>query len=226
MTGQGEMLGMLHLRAALHGLTLSGLLKSHFIASNQRLALTVAEHISLALSNLKLHETLKNQAVRDPLTGLFNRRYLEETLEREIHKVARTGTSVGIIMIDIDHFKRFNDTYGHDAGDTVLRELGSLLKEKVRAEDIACRYGGEGFTLILPDATEEVTKERAEELRNAFKQLTTVRRNNISLSCGVALFPKHGITGDTILKAADEALYRAKAAGRNQVLVADKILIS
>ena len=124
---------------------------SEFTISQQKLARTLAEHISLALANLKLRENLRHQAIRDVLTGLFNRRYLQETLEREIHRSQRQQTSLGVIMLDVDNFKIFNDTYGHEAGDRLLAVLGRYLKSSIRTEDIACRYGGEEFTLILPD---------------------------------------------------------------------------
>ena len=115
--------------------------------------MTVAEHIALSLANLKLHETLRSQSIRDPLTGLFNRRYMEESLEREMRRASRGRHPVGIIMLDLDHFKQFNDAFGHDAGDALLREVGAVLQRSIRGEDIACRYGGEEFTLILPEAS-------------------------------------------------------------------------
>src|SRR5205807_663641 len=139
--------------------------------SKQRLALTVAEHTALALANLKLRENLRTQSIRDPLTGLFNRRYMEESLERELHRLARRRRGLGLIMLDLDHFKSFNDSLGHEAGDTVLRELGHFVQSRTRQEDIACRYGGEEFTLILPEASLEVTRQRAERLREDVKQL-------------------------------------------------------
>ena len=122
--------------------------------------------MALSLSNLNLRETLQHQSIRDPLTGLFNRRYMDETLERERQRAARSDTSLGVIMLDIDHFKKFNDMFGHEAGDTVLEELGVLLKNHVRGSDIACRYGGEEFVLILPESPLEIVIERAELIRS------------------------------------------------------------
>lgn len=191
----------------------------------QELATLMARQMSLALANLKLNDTLRVQSIRDPLTGLFNRRYLESSLERELHKAARKNTPLGIIMIDIDHFKKFNDTFGHLAGDTVLRELGVFLRKQVREEDIACRYGGEEFTLMLPDTSLEKTRQRAEHLREGMRNLHLVHHGQamsaVTLSLGVAIFPDHGLTAETIINAADKALYSAKEQGRDRVVVAE-----
>jgi diguanylate cyclase (GGDEF)-like protein len=191
----------------------------------RRLAITVAEQIALALANLRLRETLLSQSIRDPLTGLFNRRYMVETLERELHWAQRRRRPVGVIVLDIDRFKPFNDTHGHDAGDAVLRELGGLLNTNSRGGDIACRFGGEEFVLILPEADLEDTRRRAEQLREAARTLRVSHRGKVlkpfTLSLGVAAFPKHGETGEALLKAADEACYRAKREGRNRVAVGE-----
>lgn len=215
MMAQGETLGLFYLQAPERG---------KFTEAKQQLAVTVAEHIALALANLRLRETLKNQSIRDPLTGLFNRRYLEECLDRELLRGERQKHSVGVIMIDIDHFKKLNDTFGHEAGDTVLQELAVFLQGSIRGSDIACRYGGEEFTLILPEATLEVTKQRAEQLREGAKHLHVHYRkqavSRITLSLGVASFPEQGSNASSVLRAADEALYKAKNAGRDRVQVA------
>ncbi|MEP7358924.1 MAG: diguanylate cyclase, partial [Anaerolineales bacterium] len=193
--------------------------------ARRRLAQTVADSVSLALANLNLRETLRSQSVRDALTGLFNRRYLEETLDREVRRVTRAQKPLGVIMLDIDHFKGFNDTFGHEAGDLVLREFGRFLGTQLRGEDIACRYGGEEFVLILPEATLEATAQRAEKLREGVKHLNVTSHGQalgaIAVSLGVAGYPAHGATGDELLRAADAALYRAKHAQRDQVRVAD-----
>jgi diguanylate cyclase (GGDEF)-like protein len=192
----------------------------------QTLAVTVADHISLAWANIRLRETLRHQVVHDALTGLFNRRYLEETLEREIYRVKRKEASLGLIMLDLDHFKRFNDTYGHEAGDDLLRALGKFLAARVRHEDVACRYGGEEFVVILPEASPEVVKERAEDIRRGFSHLQVFHRGqvieSVTVSLGIAMFPTDGATGQDVLRAADDAMYQAKAQGRNRVVVAQR----
>jgi diguanylate cyclase (GGDEF)-like protein/PAS domain S-box-containing protein len=174
---------------------------------------------------LKSQALLREQSVRDYLTGLFNRRYMEETLERELLRAARKQLSLGIIMLDVDNFKHFNDTYGHAAGDEILSELGRLLLRQVRGEDIACRYGGDEFIIILPDASQEVTRERAGlicEYAGLFHlQFEGQSLAAVTLSLGVAVFPEHGATSTGILRAVDAALYHAKHSGRGRVIVAD-----
>ena len=165
MMGQGEALGVLHL---LCGNASNGPVNG-LSEAKRRLAVTAAGQ--LALANLRLRETLRMQSIRDPLTGLYNRRYMEESLARELRRAARNRRRLGIMMLDLDHFKRFNDTHGHEAGDTLLRELGEFLRTRTRREDIACRYGGEEFVLVLPDATVQVTQQRGERLRDEFKRL-------------------------------------------------------
>jgi diguanylate cyclase (GGDEF)-like protein len=176
---------------------------------------------------LKLQETLRIQSIRDPLTGLFNRRYMEESLEREIHRAVRKKSHLGIIMIDIDNFKQFNDTYGHSAGDAMLREFGQFLNESIRGEDIACRYGGEEFALILPDTSLEVVLKRTEQIRVGVKRLNVNYMGQtigtITISSGIAVFPDNGPTGDAIIRAADAGLYRAKAEGRDRIVVEQNI---
>ena len=219
MMAQGEALGVLHLSVP-HGVR-------DFTEEQQRLAATFAERVGLALANLKLREVLRSQSIRDPLTGLFNRRYMEESLEREVRRAARNGKSVGAIMVDLDHFKRFNDTFGHEAGDMLLREFGTLARSKTRKEDIACRYGGEEFILILPDAPLEVTFARAEELRQAVRHLELKSAGRpigvVTASIGVSSFPEHALNADTLVRVADTALYKAKHGGRDQVVVAPAI---
>ena len=212
MVAHGEALGVFHVSLSSGG---------RFTESQRRLAITVAEHTSLAVANLRLHETLSSQSIRDPLTGLFNRRYMEESLEREVRRAGRYRHSVGIIMLDLDHFKRFNDTYGHQGGDALLRELGAMLQRSIRGGDIACRYGGEEFTLILPEATSADAGQRAEHLREAVKTLRAQLHRQplgpVTVSAGVATYPENGSSGDAVLRAADAALYQAKAGGRDQV---------
>lgn len=192
--------------------------------SKQQLARTLAEQVGLAIANLHLQTVLQQQSIRDPLTGLFNRRYLEETLNRELSRAQRQQHQIGVIMLDIDHFKQFNDTYGHDAGDYVLQTVGNLLKKYVRGSDVACRYGGEEMILILPESSLEAASKRAEQIREAIAQVSLTHNaqllGNVTASLGVASFPQHGPTGSVVIQSADAALYRAKNAGRNQVLTA------
>jgi diguanylate cyclase (GGDEF)-like protein/PAS domain S-box-containing protein len=214
MMAQGELLGLLHMAIGEKGRSLE---------TRQRFVMTVAEHIALALANLKLRETLRSQSIRDPLTGLFNRRYMEESLEREMRRASRGRHPVGIIMLDLDHFKKFNDTYGHDAGDALMRLVGSTLQRSIRAEDIACRYGGEEFTLILPEASLLDAAQRAESIRESIRNLNVQHRRQqlggVTISAGVAIFPDHGPMGDSVLRAADAALYQAKSRGRDRVAI-------
>jgi diguanylate cyclase (GGDEF)-like protein len=181
-------------------------------------------------TNLKLQRTLRVQAVRDPLTRLFNRRYLEETFERELRRAERRRKPLGVIMLDLDHFKVFNDTFGHAAGDALLRVLGQFLVSRSRREDVACRYGGEEFVLIFPDAPLETTTKRAKQLREEARSLQVQHHGhplgNVTISVGVAGFPEHGSTTATLLRAADEALYRAKTEGRDRVEVAQRLALT
>ena len=168
-------------------------------------------------------QDLKEQAITDPLTGLLNRRYLREYLPRELTRARRSGASLVFIMVDLDYFKRINDTLGHEAGDLVLMELGALLRGHIRASDVACRFGGEEFALVLPDASLEGAREKAEAIRASVKKLDLQYRGNpigrITASIGVALFPDHADDADTLMRVADEALYHAKGAGRDRVVV-------
>lgn len=190
-----------------------------------KLAHTLAEQISLAFANLKLRETLKYQSVRDPLTGLFNRRHMEEMLELELRRAVRTGTPVALLMIDIDQFKEFNDTFGHEAGDLVLREFGQLLKLQIRGGDVACRYGGEEFLLIMAETDVQSARQRAEGLREQIAAMQIRFRGEslrqITVSIGVAAFPAHGSSAAQMISVADAALYRAKHHGRDRVVVAE-----
>ncbi|MEW6336351.1 MAG: diguanylate cyclase [Acidobacteriota bacterium] len=220
LMAQGESLGVLFLQSP-QGMEGS---PAQLSEATQRMAGMVAEHLALTLSNIKLRETLQGQSIRDPLTSLYNRRYMESSLDRDLRRAARGQDSVGLMLIDLDHFKRFNDSHGHDAGDQLLRELGAALLQQFRGEDIACRYGGEEFTVILPSASPEDTRRRAEQLREAVSAIRVEHEglllDPVTASIGVAVFPHHGSTAETLLSAADAALYRAKAAGRNCVVVA------
>lgn len=169
-----------------------------------------------------LHE-LREQASTDALTGLYNRRHFREVLQRELARSKRNGASIALVMVDIDYFKKINDTHGHGAGDLVLREMGALLKENTRAGDTACRFGGEEFALILPESDREGARLKAEALRKAFSELDLAydgrELGRLTASFGIALFPDHADEPDMLLHAADEALYAAKGAGRNRVMI-------
>jgi len=195
----------------------------HAQRERERLAANFAADIALALANLRLRETLRTQSTRDALTGLFNRRYLTESLDREVRRAERNGRSLGIVMLDLDQFKPFNDTHGHEAGDALLRSFGRFIHKNTRGEDIACRYGGDEFVILLVDADLDVARRRAEELREGFGRMVVRHLNqkldSVSFSMGVAAFPIHGTTSEDLLAAADEALYDAKAQGRNRVSV-------
>ena len=219
--GQGEVLGMLHVQFGAAQASEPELVRRRQLESQQAWALTVTEHIALALANLRLRETLRAQAVRDSLTGLYNRRHMEQALEREILRAARNGRTVGVIMLDLDHFKKFNDSHGHEAGDLLLRVLGDYLLTHVRAEDIACRYGGEEFLVILPEASPAMSRSRAEELWRGVQGLHVNFHGELlrgtTASFGVAVFPGHGSTMAELLRAADTAMYAAKRQGRDRV---------
>jgi diguanylate cyclase (GGDEF)-like protein len=227
MMAQGTALGILHIVENPPAEESADEVRPAHVLARRQLAFTVADQTALSISNLRLQESLRDQAIRDPLTGLYNRRYMEESLEREMRRAERRGTPLGVIMLDIDHFKHFNDTFGHAAGDTALREIGRLLQDHTRGEDIACRYGGEEFTLILLDATAGDTMDRSRLLREEASRLrledSQKSLGTLTVSIGVAIYPEHGKTVDDILRAADEALYRAKDAGRDQVMLASSL---
>jgi diguanylate cyclase (GGDEF)-like protein/PAS domain S-box-containing protein len=213
---QGETLGIMHFQAIEEGRQLDG--------AELSFKTTFAGQVGLSLANIRLREALRIQSVRDVLTGLYNRRYLEETLEREVRRAARAQQSLGLLMIDLDHFKSFNDSYGHDAGDAVLRETGMSLTKGVRAEDFVCRFGGEEFVIMMPTADLKSACARAERLRLKMKELTILHQGKamgmVTISVGVACFPEHGMSPKELMAAADAALYQAKRAGRDQVAVA------
>jgi diguanylate cyclase (GGDEF)-like protein/PAS domain S-box-containing protein len=213
---QGETLGIVHFQATDEAPKMD--------ASELSFKTTFAAQVGLSIANIRLREALRTQSVRDALTGLYNRRYLEETLEREVRRAARAAQSLGFLMIDLDHFKNFNDTYGHDAGDAVLRETALFLAKGIRAEDFVCRFGGEEFVVILPTADLESSRARGERLRLKMRELTIMYQGKslgmVTISVGVAAFPEHGTSPKELMAAADAALYQAKRGGRDLVVVA------
>ena len=187
-------------------------------------AVRIGEHLSLALANVRLRDSLREQSIRDTLTGLYNRRYLEESLERELARASRDDGRLALFMLDVDHFKRYNDTQGHDAGDAVLRALGHELRDCSRTSDIACRYGGEEFTIVLPNTGIDDASAWAERLMRRVRGME-VRLGNralpgVTVSMGLAIFPGHGVSPEALLRAADKALYEAKHAGRDRMQLA------
>ena len=197
---------------------------THCAEEAHRFAMSVADRVGLALSNLMLRSDLRQLSIHDPLTTLFNRRYMEETLELELRRAERKEQPIGIIMMDIDHFKAFNDGFGHAAGDALLQALGTLIRTNLRGGDIACRYGGEEFLLILPEASADVACARAEDLRERVKKMTVISDDKhlgaVSISLGVSIFPANGRTRDELLAAADAGLYEAKNSERDRVVLA------
>jgi diguanylate cyclase (GGDEF)-like protein len=213
LAAQGEALGMLYLDSP-----------SSFSRTDRRMCRSVAEQLSLSLANLQLQESLRLQSLRDSLTGLFNRRYLDASLPREISRSDRRRQSLSMLMIDIDHFKNINDTYGHDAGDMVLTQVASTLKRLSREEDIVCRHGGEEFVLIMPDVNSEAAFRRAEQLRETIAGLSlrfqSIDIKKITVSIGISSCPAHANNGDQLRLLADKALYDAKRSGRNRTIIA------
>jgi diguanylate cyclase (GGDEF)-like protein len=239
LTAQGATLGVFHLSAdgaeleadaLAHGVVAGasgtrptgrgGGVDARLTEGARSLGLWVAELLALSLANFRLRETLHAQSTRDPLTGLFNRRYMEDSLERELYRAAREGGTLGVIMADLDHFKDFNDQSGHVAGDAVLRALADLMSSNVRAEDVVCRYGGEEFTILLPNANLDETRQRAETLREAASNLVVSDSQRLTISLGVAAYPGHGASARELIEEADAALYAAKSSGRDRVVTA------
>ncbi|HEY4905457.1 MAG TPA: diguanylate cyclase [Candidatus Sulfotelmatobacter sp.] len=210
---QGEALGILHFQTTDEAPSIG---ESELSFKN-----TFAGQLGLSIANIRLREALRAQSVKDPLTGLYNRRYLEETLQREIRRAVRAKQSLGVLILDLDRFKKFNDTYGHEAGDAVLREAGGFFARSIRVEDTVCRFGGEEFVIILPTASLEAASARAECIRSKLREMTVHHQGQslgmITVSVGAAAFPRHGASPKQLLAAADAALYEAKKRGRDRV---------
>jgi len=192
--------------------------------------ISLAEMAGMTISGLRLRERLERQSIRDGMTGLFNRSFMEVALERELHRSARQRRELALLMVDIDHFKQFNDTFGHEAGDVVLRQVAESLRQGVRTEDIVCRFGGEEFVVILPEMTPDAAMERAEALRQMVEDLAPryhgqpLRR--VTISIGLAVAPHNGEVAEELLRCADRAMYAAKHRGRNQVVPADSGILA
>jgi diguanylate cyclase (GGDEF)-like protein/PAS domain S-box-containing protein len=215
MMAQSEAVGILHLMQPKD---------VQMPEAKQRLAMAMAEHVAMALSNLRLHETLRTQSIRDSLTGLFNRSFMEESLELELRRAIRTQHPLSVIMLALDGFRQVVEKHGALAGDSVLRSIGMLLQSNVRKGDIACRFGSETFVLILPQSSFEISRQRAESLRDLARSLQIKNQSerdiNITLSVGLAVFPGHGQTVESLLRSTEAALNRAKSSGGDIVVVA------
>jgi diguanylate cyclase (GGDEF)-like protein len=222
LMAQGEALGILYFRID----AASDQVHGHGGVPEDRLHfyLNVSEILSLAVANIRLRQSLQQQAIRDPLTGLFNRRYFQETLRRELHRASRSKQPLSLVMLDIDHFKQFNDTHGHDAGDAALKAVGEILMSRTRAGDVACRHGGEEFVLAFPGLSAEVAAERVEELRREIAardiQFLGHTIDPVTISAGIAVYPMHAMDMDSLMRLADQALYQSKKAGRNRYTMA------
>ncbi|ALK95530.1 hypothetical protein AB595_28190 [Massilia sp. WF1] len=192
----------------------------------ERVAVTVAEQLALALGNARLREALRRQSVLDPLTGLFNRRYFDETLKRELSRSRRMGVPLSLVVLDVDHFKRVNDGFGHATGDAVLRAIAQLVRQSIRDCDVACRYGGEELVILMPDCAQADAARRAEALRADIAGAPPMHEGAgpaaITASFGVAQYPLHGPDAEALFWAADKALYQAKREGRNRVVAASQ----
>jgi diguanylate cyclase (GGDEF)-like protein/PAS domain S-box-containing protein len=221
LVAQTETLGLLHVQVRRRA---AGKARAAQLADRERLVETLARQLALALGNLRLRATLREQSARDSLTGLFNRRYMEESLDREVRRAAREGYGLGVLLADLDNFKQLNDAFGHAAGDDVLRQIGRHLLTAVRGEDIACRYGGEEFVVVLPKASLDDAYRRAEALREGIKAGSLDEPSRLyptaTMSVGVAAYPEHGTSVAQLILAADSAMYLAKAQGRDRVVVA------
>ena len=213
MAGKGEIIGILHL---------SFFNSKSISQAVQDLAETVAQNLAMSFANLQLQQKLRYQSLRDPLTGLYNRRYLQESLGKELDRAHRKQQTVGVMMLDVDHFKRFNDIYGHSAGDLVLSQVGNFMLSAIRQYDIACRYGGEELIIVMPDASLENIIRCAERVREGIHNLELKHEaqqlESISVSIGLSCFPDDAINVDELIKNADKALYKAKESGRNCVM--------
>jgi diguanylate cyclase (GGDEF)-like protein/PAS domain S-box-containing protein len=215
LTAQGESLGLFYLSSPEPG---------KLTENKKILVLTLTEHIALALANIKLRETLREKSIRDPLTGLLNRHYFEECLEQQVYRANRNQTDLGVIMLDIDHFKVFNQKYGNNAGDFVLQVLGDFLQTQINEGSMACRYRGEQFVLMLPGMDLDGLCLFSEEIRHGAKNLDLKYKNqlldSITISLGIACFPKNGTNTEDLILATEKAMYQAKKEGRDRFAVA------
>jgi diguanylate cyclase (GGDEF)-like protein/PAS domain S-box-containing protein len=220
----GDTLGVLHIQYNLSESSRGAEAFESLQESQQRLAVAASGRVALSLASLLLRETLRTQSIRDALTGLYNRRFMEHALDRELQRAKRKNLSLVVVFLDLDHFKRFNDTQGHEAGDTVLRSMAGLFQKHFRGDDVVCRFGGEEFAFILPESSSKDAAKRVEDLRQAAKSHKITYKEQVmdavTFSVGIAGYPENGLAAEELLHAADSCLYESKANGRDCVTVA------
>jgi diguanylate cyclase (GGDEF)-like protein len=221
MSANGQASGLINLRRGAPFVSLDVEASAEF----EKVAQLFTANITQFLSNLALRRSLEQQSLRDPLTNLFNRRYFNEQLAIEFERANRSRAPLALQMVDIDHFKRINDRFGHEAGDRVLRMVSDVLAQNARSGDIVCRWGGEEFLILMPGSNAAAAKRRADEIRSRINdQIEIVGGTRVSVSIGVASYPEHASDPDGLIDVSDRALYAAKGAGRNRVTVAVAVL--
>jgi len=220
----GDTLGVLHIQYNLSESNRGAEAFESLQESQQRLAGAAGGRIALSLASLLLRETLRTQSIRDALTGLYNRRFMEHALDRELQRAKRRNHSLAVVFLDLDHFKRFNDAHGHEAGDTVLCSMARLFQKHFRGDDVVCRYGGEEFAFILPESSPKDAAKRVEDLRQAAKSHEITYKEQVmdavTFSVGIVGYPENGLAAEELLHAADSCLYESKANGRDCVTIA------
>ncbi|HXM94275.1 MAG TPA: diguanylate cyclase [Candidatus Dormibacteraeota bacterium] len=224
LVAQGDTLGVLHIQYDLSDSNKATKAFETLQESQRRLAVAVGGRVALSLAGLLLREILRDQSIRDSLTGLFNRRFMEDALARELQRAKRKRHPLVVVFLDLDHFKQYNDIHGHDAGDAVLRSMAGLFQQHFRGEDVVCRYGGEEFAFILPESSTKNAAKRVEELRQVAKRHKITYKEQVldavTFSVGIAAYPENGLTGEELLQTADTCLYESKANGRDCVTIA------
>jgi len=217
LSAQGDTLGILYIECPTSLIGID-------VERNKESLEELAEMAAMSIAGLNLRERLEHQSIRDGLTDLFNRHFMEISLDREVRRAARNRAELSVLMLDVDHFKLFNDSFGHEAGDSALRGVADIFRQSVRAEDIICRYGGEEFVIILPETDQHAALERAEAIREQVSRMSIRFRGEalgqFTISIGLATYPKSGETLGELLRSSDRALYAAKHGGRNQVVAA------
>ena len=222
IAAHGETLGILFVQAPSEAV--AALIQARLEGLRQ-----IIQLIGMSIAALQLRLKLEHQSIRDPLTGLFNRHFMQVTLEKEMARSKRNQKGLAVLMLDVDHFKTFNDRFGHAAGDSVLKSVATVLQNGICTEDYVCRYGGEEFVIILPEVSIQAAIERAEDIRKTVSDLEDVSSRSgstpITISIGIAFCPSDTSDPNQIIQKADQALYRAKNGGRNQVVLYDSLAL-